>query len=107
MAVLEEPLDSDEAELSEAQLADADGSRYEVLEEEPVQEQFQVEAAAPSPQATSQDSKQLGKFAVLAIGAVALTAGVFFAVKRLAQQKLPQEDKVPHATLPFCMPPGD
>ena len=91
-AAVEEPLESTEAELADT---DEATSYAEALDVEPAEEQqqYQAEAAAPPPQASTQGSDMV-RLGALGLGAVALIAAVVFAIKRFAKQKLPEEEKV-------------
>ena len=86
----------EQVDTTEAEVAGTDETAYELLEDEPVQEQqrFQAEAGAPPPQASNSGSSDLVKLGALGLGAVALIAGVVFAIRRFAKQKLPEEEKV-------------
>lgn len=89
---MEEPLESNEAELADTDEATsyAEALDVEAAEE---QQQYQAEAAAPPPQASTQGSDMV-RLGALGLGAVALIAAVVFAIKRFAKQKLPEEEKV-------------
>ena len=89
----EEDLDNEFAEQSGA----ADTS-YEVYEEEtaraPQQYQQTQAVAPPAPVASTSGSSDAIKLGGLAVGAVALIAAVAFGLKRFANRKLPEVEKV-------------
>ena len=97
----ERPVDADIEALDEqvdnTDTVQADDTAYEVVEAEPVyeQQQYQTQAAAPSPQApSSSGTSDLVRLGALGLGAAALIGAVVFAIKRFAKQQLPEEEKV-------------
>lgn len=97
----EEDVESEFAEQSGA----ADTS-YEVYEEEtaqPPQQYQQTQGVAPpAPVASTSGSSDAIKLGGLAVGAVALIAAVAFGLKRFANRKLPEVEKVTFHSVLQC-----
>ena len=88
----DEDLDTSVAE--QADVADTSSEVYEESMEQEAPQYQQTQAIAPTQPPPRSDSSDMVKIGGLAVGAIALVAAIAFAVKKFANRKLPDGEKV-------------
>lgn len=86
--------DWDTTVAEQADVADTSSEVYEENLEQETSQYQQTQAIAPTQPLPRSDSSDMAKLGGLAVGAIALVAAIAFAVKKFANRKLPDGEKV-------------